>query len=393
MLRTRVLIACALLLTGIPGPGRTLRAQGNATLSGTVVDTAGRPIDGARLVLWGRGATPVRAATDAQGAYRFPALRSGVPYRLEVEHPGRRTIHFEGLRLETGRTRVLDVRLKRPGERDIVVLVSRDPFPHATVVDAVLERIEVPSRTYDLDADSDPAATVRRVRAERPNLIIGAGLAAARLIRREVGDIPAILTLISDPRRYDLKAANICFIANNPAPRDLTRRIKELLPGARRLGLVFDAQASPRLARDIRGAARREGLSVELRPAYRPQDLEAALRALRGRIDVLAVPYDPLTSTTEAADLVSRWALRNRLPVAAADPAWVHHGALFSYGASLHSIGQEAAWVARQILFHGRQPADFALRSPRGGPPRVNEVTALALEVPIPPGVNVELWR
>src|SRR3989442_3833934 len=42
------------------------------------------------------------------------------------------------------------------------------------------------------------------------SLILGTGLRAARLIRREVGDIPSLLTLVTDPRRYDLQTATTC---------------------------------------------------------------------------------------------------------------------------------------------------------------------------------------
>src|SRR6185369_13154956 len=43
-------------------------------IAGTVADSSGRPLEGARLVLTGDGIGPNWAMTDARGRYRFPAI-------------------------------------------------------------------------------------------------------------------------------------------------------------------------------------------------------------------------------------------------------------------------------------------------------------------------------
>jgi tetratricopeptide (TPR) repeat protein len=83
-----------------------------STVSGTVRDSRGNAIVGA--VLWLRakdGSDPVPARTDAQGGYRFTALREGV-YILRVEMEG----YGEGVRpsffLAAQESKRLDVRLE-----------------------------------------------------------------------------------------------------------------------------------------------------------------------------------------------------------------------------------------------------------------------------------------
>ena len=44
-----------------------------------------------------------------------------------------------------------------------------------------------------------------------------------------------------------------------------------------------------------------------------------------------------------------------------------------------------SAWVASQILFHSRQPIDFGLRNPASRVTAVNQETAFALGIEIPP--------
>jgi putative ABC transport system substrate-binding protein len=381
----------AILLIGVLLPSGLPRAEASTTLSGSVNDTQGRPLEGARVTLSGRGVRTSHLTTEFDGGYRFPALRGGTPYVLTIEREGYGTITYEGLQLESGRARLFDVRLRRPGEREVVVLASRDPFPYEELIEGLDRQLDLPLRVHELDDDPNPEETVRRVRAERPNLIIAAGLRAARLVRREVREIPSILTLISDPRRYDLESANICFVTNHPSPDDLAARLSALLPEARRIGLVYDARDSAFVARDMRRSLRARRMNVEMRPCYHPDEIEEVLDKLLGRVDALVVPYDPLMAAPGISDRVIAWALRQRVPLAAPDAGWVQRGALFSHGVTPATLSFDVAWVASQILFHGRQPIDFGVRNPANRVLAVNEGTAFALGIEIPADLEFDL--
>jgi len=293
--------------------------------------------------------------------------------------------------IETGRPRVFDVKLRRPGEREVVFLASRDPFPWDDLVAGVKEQIELPLRVIDLEKIEDPEGTVRLLAAEHPDLIITAGLQAGRLVRRDVRDIPAIFTLIGDPRRHDLEAVNICFVTNQPSAEELAQRLVSILPKARRIGLIYDAHASALVARDMRRAMRRHRLEVEMRPCYRAEEIEETLDALTDRIDALAVPYDPLMMSPGISDRIIAWALRHRVPLAAPAADWVKRGALFSHGATPSTISFDVAWVASQILSHGRQPVDFGLYNPASRVTAVNRESAFALDIEIPSDLVFDL--
>jgi putative ABC transport system substrate-binding protein len=381
-------VAALALAVVLVAPGAVFAAFSG--VEGTVSDARGRPVTGAAINLKSvrGGMAQIRSGPD--GGFRFPAQRPGMFYVLAVDAPGYRSVQYDGFRLESGRTRRIDVRLKRPGDRDVVVLLSRDPFPFEDLLRGLLTTLDAPVRTYDLDADPHPEEVVRRVRDEHPNLILGAGYKTARLVRREIRDIPAILTLLGDPRRRDLEAVNLSYINTNPPPEELVRRMRAFVPGARTLGLVYDAHDSTLVARDIGRAARSAGLGIVMRPVYSVSGLEPALDSLAGRIDVLAVPFDPVTVQPQSIDIVTGWALRRRIPLAAPGPEWVRRGALFSYGATAETIGQELSYLASQILFAGRQPSDAPFRAPAAPFLALNETTALALGVTVPPGMQVD---
>jgi len=267
----------ALLGVAAVAGGGPARATDLAVITGTVFNEESRPLPGVRLTLVGEGFGTQVTVTDAGGVYRFPGLRPLLTYRISATCPGYRRLEYAGLQPGVGRIRALDFHLKQPGVRDIVVLTGRDPFPREEMVSRFTALAGAPVRVIDLDREPDAAERVRRVGAERPNLILAAGLRPARLVRSEIRDIPAILTLIDDPRRYDLRADNLCFITNNPPADEVMRRFALILPRARRIGLVYDADGAALLARDLRRAAENLGMSVELRPAYGPRTVAGQL--------------------------------------------------------------------------------------------------------------------
>ncbi|HEV8700214.1 MAG TPA: ABC transporter substrate binding protein [Candidatus Polarisedimenticolia bacterium] len=387
---SRILAAIAMPLAGLLSPSSAVAHVEVATIAGTVADSAGNPLAGARLLLAGDGIGPSWAITDARGRYRFPALSPHHVCSVTAERDGFRSIQYEGMVTEPGRTRRMDFRLKRPNERDIAALVTKDPFPYDEFLRGLAARAGSPVRVIDLDRERDPAETVRRIGAEKPDLIVAAGLRAARLVRREIRDIPSILTLITDARRHDLKTDTIGLLLNQPDADRLIERVSGVLPALRRVGMVYQADTSSLLVHDLREAAERRGVQVEFRLCRAIGDLLPALNSLRGRIDALIVPDDELTSIPRAREVITTWAIKNRLPLAAPTPEWAEQGALLSYGASYERLGEETSSLANRVLSGALLPGD--IEALRAGDPEllVNRDTAKRLGIEIPSGARVD---
>jgi len=378
----RVHLATSLILLCLVAP--PARAVDLAVVTGTVSDYDGRPLVGAEVSLTGVGWRPVTLKTDPNGAYRFWGVRPNSGYSIAASRAGFRAVVYDGITVESSRKRVVRFRLKAPQQREAVLLLSKDPFPFEDLARAFADGLGVPTRRIDLDQEPDPAETVRHVAAEKPNVILSAGLLAGKLVRSEVHDIPSILTLIDDPRRYDLLAPNNCFLTNNPEPADVIGRLAALLPKAKRIGLVYDAQHSELLARDLRDAADERGLHVELRPCYVPAQVGRLLADLPGKVDVVMVPYDPLSVAPGVLDTILGWAHRQRMPLFAPQSEWVDGGALLSYGVPPGRLGEQARAMARRLLDQSAHPADIGLQIAAGPVLSVNAITASEFGLSLP---------
>jgi len=106
--RASLLAAGLVAASALAAPG-PLRGQAGPGIRGTVVDgDTGAAVPEASVVLQGTGLLGI---TDEEGRFELPALEPGA-YRLIVFHPGFRDGTAE-LRVEAGRTAVVEIRLER----------------------------------------------------------------------------------------------------------------------------------------------------------------------------------------------------------------------------------------------------------------------------------------
>jgi carboxypeptidase family protein/TonB-dependent receptor-like protein len=121
----KVLLSCfALLALAWPSFAQTDRA----TLEGTVTDTSGGAISGARVqVLAVATGIAEEKRANSNGYYRFPGLAVG-EYRVTVSNASFKTKVLERVVVEVGQTRTLDVRLE-VGAIEEKVEISADAGP------------------------------------------------------------------------------------------------------------------------------------------------------------------------------------------------------------------------------------------------------------------------
>jgi hypothetical protein len=129
MLRSRCWArACLWLWIGM-ATAATVGAQiGAGALAGVVVDEAGAAVPGANVTVAAVGTNLSRTAlTTAGGGYNVPGLAPGV-YRVRIELSGFRPLIREGIRLTTGETVRLDLRLVLGGLTEAITVTADAPL-------------------------------------------------------------------------------------------------------------------------------------------------------------------------------------------------------------------------------------------------------------------------
>lgn len=194
------------------------------------------------------------------------------------------------------------------------------------------------------------AAELRR-RELRAVIALGRnGLKAAASLDRALPVVAGGVLAVPEAEARDFAVHSL-----TPDPALLFARLRTLVPGARRVAVVFDARQNAWLMRLARDAARAQGLELL---ATEAEDLKSALRAyqatvatLESRRDALWLPHDSTTVDESAVlPLVLQEAWDRSFTVISSSVAHVRRGALFSLYPDNLALGRRLAAAALVAL-------------------------------------------
>jgi putative ABC transport system substrate-binding protein len=212
---------------------------------------------------------------------------------------------------------------------------------------------------------------------------------------RSTGRIPIVMVGVSDPRGAGFvqtlshPGGNITGVSN--ISRDLSGKIlallKEVVPGATRVGVLRNpGNPAARLQLgETERAAHSMGVRLWVSDVREPRQLEEAFAVMRReRVAGVTALADPLFVSERKQ--IAELALRARLPTAFARRENVDAGGLVSYGPNLARQFRRAADYVHRI-FQGATPGDLPVEEPTLLELIVNQRTAKALGLTIPPSL------
>ncbi|HXF91672.1 MAG TPA: ABC transporter substrate-binding protein [Nitrospiraceae bacterium] len=206
-------------------------------------------------------------------------------------------------------------------------------------------------REYDLDGDLDRGRKLaRRIRASDATLVLAVGLKAAMAAKLEIVDTPVIYVMVLDPSKHNLAAPNMTGIfLEVPLDRQLDT-IRSLLPGQRRVGVLYDPSKTSAVVEEARRQAKAYGLELVAAQVASERDVPASLRTLLPTVGALWLVPDSTVLTDESLRYILNTALDQKVPVIGFSPEFVRSGALLSLSVNYGDIGRQAGSLARRIL-------------------------------------------
>ena len=169
--------------------------------------------------------------------------------------------------------------------------------------------------------------------------------------------------------------------------------LKEWLPQTRRIAVLARPQhpGEPLERKASEEAAAKLGLELSyfpyasrsFLPARDLSDLETAFRAIvADRCDALVVFPD--SAMYEISDRVARFALDTKLPSVSGWSSFANKGLLVTYGPNVRALYRSLAGYVDRIL-RGTAPADLPFQAPTTLYLAINQNTAKALGIDVPP--------
>ena len=241
--------------------------------------------------------------------------------------------------------------------------------------------------------DRLPTMAAELVRREVAVIVASGGTAPALAAKAATATIPIVFGVTDDPVALGLvvsfakpggNATGINFPLAELAAKELGL-LHELVPAARRIGLLVNPTNSPSVAvtKDVTAAASALGIEIGVVEADNRHAIEAAFATLvRSRSEALLIGTDPFFFSRRVQ--LATLAARHVIPAAFNSREFAEVGGLMSYGSSLTEVyRQHGAYAGR--LLKGAKPDDLPVVRSVTFEFVINMSTARALGLDVPP--------
>lgn len=238
--------------------------------------------------------------------------------------------------------------------------------------------------------------------AQKVDLIIVAGAITALAAKRCTATVPLVFPALGDPVGIGVVASlsrpggnltGVSFVSSELAGKRV-QLVREVLPGARRLGVLWDARHPTAVAesRATQAAALALGFAVEPLPVPAEAELDVALdKARAARCEALYVAFEGgLVGSNRS--YIAQSALDRRIALVSGWTSMTEAGGLASYAPDIAVMFRRAARYVDRIL-KGGNPAELAIEQPTHFELVVNLRTAKALRIAIPQSVLLRADR
>ena len=250
-------------------------------------------------------------------------------------------------------------------EADKIAVIYPDiAEPYRSVFTQIINGIKDQAKghvtDYAVDAQPDIAALKSALRSQNAKVVIALGRVGMKTANTLDGNFDVVVGgVLGAPQN---EGSNIQVNSLAPDPRLLFSRLKEMMPGARRVFTVYDPRQNTWIMQLAKDAAQAQGLKLV---AYKARDLRSAMLDYRkifsiadSRHDALWLPQD--STTTEegtALPLVLRDSWDHDLVVFSSSFSHVSRGVLFSLYPDNVGLGRHLADSALNYIASGKNKA------------------------------------
>lgn len=250
----------------------------------------------------------------------------------------------------------------------IAILLSDNEEAYSQPVAAFRQEIDLPTQVFNLEGDIKKDPTLKnRLLTSRPALIFALGAKAAyvaKLWTHDHQDIPVIFTMVLNWQRYDLlDQRNMVGIATELAPGTQFANMTIFSPKVRRIGVIHSVYSS-QIIEQAREAAALLGLELIDVFVERTSDFRRAFKKLSSQVDAFWVLNDPIIYTLDNMDWLGQRCIQERLLCVGQTTNSAKMGFALAINPDIQHIGNQAAGMANNILFHKQTPNEIGVMPP-----------------------------
>lgn len=238
--------------------------------------------------------------------------------------------------------------------KEIAILKSAEIKAYSEAIDAFKDALPSSFQVtleYDLQGDMGKSRSLaRRIRASDAKVVLAVGLKAALAAKLEIPDIPAIMCLVLDPKKYGLPTSNMVGVSLHIPFEKYLKPLQVLISQVSTIGVLFDPQKTKNLHDQLKQDAKSVGISIVSEEVHGEQEVAKALKALEHKIDALWLIPDNTVLTENTLDFLISATLEANIPVVGFSAGLVQSGAVVGTYLNYADIGRQAASLSQRLL-------------------------------------------
>jgi len=238
--------------------------------------------------------------------------------------------------------------------------------------------------------------------AEKVDVIVVSGAISLLAAKRCTKTVPIVFMAVGDPvgigavaslSRPEGNITGVSFLSSELAGKRV-QLIRDLIPNARRLALVWDSRNANARAESAAAvaAAASLGLKAEPYPVASDAELRAAMERMRStRPDALYVTFEGGIAASNRT-LIAEFGLRQRLPIVSGWAFQTDAGGLVSYAPNIPAMFRRSASYVDRIL-KGARPSELPIEQASSVELVINMKTAREIGIAIPQAMLIRADR
>ena len=240
-------------------------------------------------------------------------------------------------------------------EETAIVIKSQDLSAYNEVVkgfqDECLKNNITIKSIYDLNGKMKVGQKIaRKVRKQKPDIVLAIGVLAATVLKERVDNIPIVFCMVINHERFQLTDPNITGISTEIAIEEQLKGFQSILGPFKKLGVIYDHSKTGNIIESAEKKVEDAGINLVKYEIDSSKEVSTAMKNLVGKIDAMWLLPDSTVVTKKTFGLIKSSTLENKIPLLCTSDVFVKAGALASVSPDHKDVGKQAAGLARKIL-------------------------------------------
>lgn len=268
---------------------------------------------------------------------------------------------------------------------EVVILLSRSLIPYKQACHGYGDVSMANIIRLNMEGQQSQAGTlISRIASRAPDLVVTIGTEATQAVKNKLPGIPVVYTMVLEPHKFPGLASGGVLL-NIPAEKKAAV-LAQLLPSAKTVGILYDANRSASAIGQIRNSLASQNLRLTAVSVGSSDEVATGLKKfISSKPDFLLAVFDPTVSTPAGIQQQIQFAAANKIPFIGVNQQHVKKGALAALAVDHVAIGSQTAKLAAKIMQTKQsQPA----QTPKQFILHVNAKTQKALGISALPSLN-----